>query len=232
MNPLAAVQSNRWLSRLPAPILQELAGLAQVRRLANGEVFVSRGQQPEGLALVVTGALQSSAYSEDGREVGHSLTMPTRLWGVVAIMDGEGSVHDARAKGATELLVIPAQAFQDALERHPALLRAMALMLCYRMRKNYSAVEELGLATLRQRLARQLCTLAAGSGAPPPGAMVQLVVTQEELAVLVAGSRASVNRELSDMERNGMLQRQYGGITVTDLGQLQSLCVTQQFFEY
>lgn len=232
MNTLAAIQSNRWLAELPHPIASELASLARTRRLVDGEVFVRRGQPPEGLVLVVSGALQSSAYSEDGREISHTLTTPTRLWGVVAAMDGEGSAHDARAKGATELLVIPTTAFQDAIERHPPLLRAMALMLCYRMRMNYNAVEEMGLATLRQRLARQLCTLAAATNPSQRDGRTQLLVTQEELATLVAGSRASVNRELSDMERCGMVQRQYGSIVVTDRGRLQELCTNQQFYVY
>jgi CRP/FNR family transcriptional regulator, cyclic AMP receptor protein len=227
---LEALNSSRWLARLGPQVLEELAARGRKRKLADGEMIAARGKQPEGLALVISGAIRSSTFSEDGREIVFSLVRAGNVWGLVAVLDRAGAVHDTRASGPTELFVIPTAVIHEILERHPEVYREITLMLCYRMRKAYSAVDELGLANLRQRLARQLCTLVAQEGQAPADEQ-RVPVTQDELAALVGATRPSVNRELTAMEREGLVKKSYGGITVLAYEQLRGLCATRHIFD-
>ncbi|TFZ02806.1 Crp/Fnr family transcriptional regulator [Ramlibacter henchirensis] len=224
---LEILRRNKWLAQLPADATAELAAGARRRRLADGELIAGRGKQPEGLALVVSGAIRSSNFSAEGREIAFSLVKPGGLWGLVAVLDGAGAVHETRVSGPTELIVFPTRLVRDMLDRDPALYKPVTQMLCYRLRKAYSAVDDLALATLRQRLARQLCTLATEL----PAEKRHISVTQDELANLVGATRPSVNRELAVLEREGLVERQYGGVTVLDYEHLHELCATQRIFE-
>jgi CRP/FNR family cyclic AMP-dependent transcriptional regulator len=224
------LRANRWLARLPLDALRELAAAGRWRSLADGEMLAGRNAQPEGMALVLSGAVRSSNFSLEGRESAYSLVKAGSVWGLVAVLDGGGAVHDTRASGKTELFIIPARTVRDLLEREPALYRLAVQMLCYRLRKAYSAVDELALATLRQRLARQLCTLV-GAAAEHAQDRLRISVTQDELANLVGATRPSVNRELAEMEREGFVKRQYGGLTVLDYGHLHQLCASQRIFD-
>lgn len=222
---------NLWLKDLPPAILAELAALSRSRKFAEGQLIAAKDTQPEGICVVVSGCIRSSTYSESGKEIVFSLVRAGNLWGVVAALDGNGAVHDTRASGDTELLVIPTDALRRLMDREPALYRHFSRMLCYRLRKAYSAVDDLGLASLRQRMARRLCALGMPSDASEPLLGQPLSLTQENLAVLVGATRSSVNRELQAMQREGLVEVGYGSITIRDYAHLQGLCSNKRIFD-
>lgn len=236
---LSVLAGNRWFGELPRAALDEFARAAHFRRYANGELVAARGVAPEGVALVVKGAIRSATLTADGREIVFSLVQAGSLWGLVAAMDGLGAVHDTRAHRRTEVLMIPRAPFLAVLEARPALYKHFAGILCYRLRKAYSAVDEFALVPLRQRLARQLCTLAlAGADSEPggkardkaDGSGANLRFTQAEIAVMLGAARPSVNRELRRMQDEGLIEVAYRGVKVRQYPRLLEICETQGIF--
>lgn len=226
---LSVLQANDWFGGLPLPAQQALARISRHRRYLNGELIAARGVPPEGLAIVLRGAIRSATLSADGHEVVFSLIQPGYVWGLVAAIDGLGAVHDTRAHRRTEVLLIPKGAFIEVLDARPVLYAHFARLLCYRLRKAYSAVDEFALAPLRQRLARQLCTLALASpDARGDGATLRL--TQAEIAEMLSAARPSVNRELQRMQDEGLLALGYRGVTVKQFARLRDICAHQGLF--
>lgn len=222
------LRGNHWIGRLPEHALRELAQHCRRRHMARDEMVVKKGEKPEGLVLVIRGCIQSSTISEDGREIVFAAAKDGNLWGVVALLDGQGAVHDTYASCTSELLIVPAQPVHDLLKREPALYTDFVQMLCYRLRKAYSSVNEYGLASLRQRLARQLCTLALSAEDSTEYERIKL--TQEQLAHLVGATRPRVNRELQTLQADGLIHMQYGSITVLDYKRLHDLCSSEMLF--
>ena len=229
---LRILQANRWLQALPERALRELAAACRSRSCRAGELVAARGRPQGGLLVVISGAVRSSTLSADGREMVYSLVRPGGLWGLVAALDGGGTVHDAHASGDSELLVIPVQAFLRVLDDQPRAYKHFARALCYRLRKAYMMVDELSLASLRQRLARQLCTLAVSDSAEPSAlGQARIVLTQEDLAGMVGATRPAVNRELKALQRAGLLEMHYGSITLMSFERLRELCATPGLYE-
>jgi CRP-like cAMP-binding protein len=228
---LSVLQGNDWFRDLPLEAQEALARISRHRRYLNGELIAARGVPPEGMAVVLRGAIRSATLSADGREVVFSLIQPGQVWGLVAAMDGLGAVHDTRAHRRTEALLIPKGAFLEILDARPALYAHFARLLCYRLRKAYSAVDEFALVPLRQRLARQLCTLALASSAQGTGGDgASLRLTQAEIAEMLSAARPSVNRELKRMQDEGLLTLGYRGVTVKQFARLRDLCAHQGLF--
>lgn len=230
---LDILRANLWLRDLPPNALSEIAAIAYKRKLVEGQILVAKDEPPEGMCVVISGGIRDSTSSEDGREIVFSSVRARGLWGVVAILDQGGAVHDARACGDTEVLIIPTAPLHRLLDTQPLLYRHFSLMLCYRLRKAYSAVDDLGLASLRQRVARQLCTLGTPTDAntnPEPN--IPVMLTQEELAVRVSATRPSVNRELKELQREGILKIGYGTISILDYARLHALCATKRIFDH
>ena len=228
---LAILKGNGWFRDLPVDALNALARIARHRRYANGGVIAARGVPPEGLAIVIRGAIRSATLTADGHEVVFSLIQPGYVWGLVAAIDGLGSVHDTRAHGRTEVLLVPRVAFVDVLDARPELYAHFARLLCYRLRKAYSAVDEFALVPLRQRLARQLCTLAlAAPGNRPDGDGTSLRLTQSEIAVMLSAARPSVNRELKRLQEEGFVELGYRGVTIRQFSKLRDICANQGLF--
>jgi len=227
---LAILEENQWFRELPREALLAFARATRFRRYANGELVAARGVPPEGVVIVIRGAIRSATLTAEGREIVFSLVQPGSIWGLVAAMDGLGAVHDTSAHRRTEVLLLPRAAFLAVLDAQPKLYRHFAAFLCYRLRKAYSAVDEFALVPLRQRLARQLCTLAvAQKGMDEPGG-ANLRLTQAEIAVMLGAARQSVNRELSRLQKEGLIELGYRGVTVRQFARLRGICETQGIF--
>ncbi len=225
---LAILKGNAWFKDLPAGALEEFARISRFRRYLNGELIAARGVPPEGLLVVIRGAIRSATLAADGHEVVFSLIQPGYVWGLVAAIDGLGSVHDTQAHRRTDVLLVPRSAFLEILDASPELYGHFARLLCTRLRKAYTAVDEFALVPLRQRLARQLCTLAATApGGLPEGDGATLRLTQSEIAVMLSAARPSVNRELKRLQEEGLVELGYRGVTIRQFAQLRDICANQ-----
>jgi CRP/FNR family cyclic AMP-dependent transcriptional regulator len=69
------------------------------------------------------------------------------------------------------------------------------------------------------RVARSLATLFHPTLYPGVGSVLR--ITQQELGYLVGLSRQRVNESLSQLERDGVIRVEYGGVRVLDLERLR-----------
>ena len=225
---LGVLRSNSWFRTLPADALLALARGGRSKRLASGELFATRGVPIMGIAIVIRGALRTSTLTAEGREVVFSMLQPGQVWGLVASIDGGGAIHDTRAHGKTEVLLLPRGALLSVLNARPRLYSHFLRLLCSRLRNAYNAVDDFALVPVRQRLARQLCNLAMASeqGRARHG-NVELRFTQSEIALMLGAARPTVNRELRRLQEEGMLQVGYRTVAVKQFTRLSELSDSQ-----
>jgi CRP-like cAMP-binding protein len=99
--------------------------------------------------------------------------------------------------------------FLDLLEQRPPLAVRFIELLCERIRWMSDRMEESLLLPLSARLARRLSALVEDYGA-------ELQVSQEELAVFACATRESVNRQLQEWKRRGLVELGRARIRVAD----------------
>ncbi len=228
---IQAFKASAWFGNFPPEAVEALADAGVIRLLRDRECLFRAGDLSAGIALILRGGIRSGSLSADGHEFAFSLLKPGAIVGLVAALDGLGSVNNATAHGETEVLAIPRQAFLQVFEREPALYRHVVDMLCYRMRKAYYTLDEMALVPLRQRLARQICTLVlAQHGGTSPDGEVSLDLTQNDLATLLGATRPIVNRAIKELEDEGLIAAGYRKLVVRDFPVLYSRCVQQKLF--
>jgi CRP/FNR family transcriptional regulator len=100
------------------------------------------------------------------------------------------------------------------------MLEAMAK----RVRRFAGLVEDLAFRQVTERLARHLEASAAASGATMvQGTIVDLALTQEQLASRLGTVRELVSRALSQLERAGAIKRSRAGVVIRDPGRLAAV---------
>jgi CRP/FNR family transcriptional regulator len=79
-----------------------------------------------------------------------------------------------------------------------------------RLRETDEMASDLAFLDVAGRLAKKLLELAVTHGVARPagGTLIDLPITQEELANMIGVTRESVNRNLSDFRRMGLVQNQ------------------------
>ncbi len=227
---LPLLDAGVWFARLSPGLRGALVAASRVRQLAAGEALFRRGDAPCGLYAVLEGAVRISGMgggSDDGREVLLTLLEPPHWFGEISLFDGAPRTHDAMAEGGARLLHVPQAALAGLLEAHPAHWREFGLLMSHKLRLAFVALEEAASLPLAQRLARRLVMMAEGYGVrrdTGQGAHRRsIAVSQEQLSMMLAVSRQTVNQNLKDLESRGVLRLNRGGLEILDLAALQLL---------
>ncbi|MBV8667375.1 MAG: Crp/Fnr family transcriptional regulator [Burkholderiaceae bacterium] len=197
-----------------------------IRRHASHALLCGREVPATELVLLLEGSLEVSTEGSDGRR---SILwyIPAGQWvNLISLIDGRGSVHDIRTHTEAVALHVPRTAFLQALRADAGFSMAMLKILCQRSRMFYENMAMDALLPLRSRVARMLTLLMGQYGRPKEGGVeIDLKISQDELAAMLAVSRHSLNRELKALQEQGLISIAYSHITVRDVESLHAQIV-------
>jgi CRP-like cAMP-binding protein len=218
---LEALRRVGYFRTVPATELARLARRCRPRALKRGEHAFETGDACHGLLVVAEGAVEMRQVSPRGREqVLHAEGAGATL-GEAPLFDGQGYIASAVAVEPTRLVFVPREAVLDLCRRHPSVALAMLESMARRVRNFAGLVEDLAFRQVTERLARHIEACAALPGRPvSPGTVVDLALTQEQLAARLGTVRELVSRALAQLERAGAIKRTRARIVIRDPGRL------------
>lgn len=231
------IRENIWLAKLSDETIGELAANALVRRLANGELWISRTDRANGLAIILQGGLRSTTYTEEGREYVFSIMKKGDIWGLVSTIDGTFNSNDVYAYGETTILSIRRSTVLRLMDCRPDFTRCLMSILCHRLRMSNVVLEDRALKPIDIRLARLLMSLRGNEPAhmnrDASGSMIESIdVTQETLAKILGCTRPTVNKQLKKLELEGIVKVEYGRIFLVDRPALRHLSGDTEYFYF
>lgn len=220
LNPLdylTAIKTGRWFSALPEALQQGLLADAQLKTLAAQQVLFSRGDAFDGIYCVVKGALRITASTPAGKEALLTVVEPYNWIGEIALFDGLERTHDAIAAQPTVVVNVLRASLETLLADNPGWWRWFGLLLTYKLRIVFVAIEDAALLTASQRVARRLVFMAEGYGEFTDRSRRVLPLPQEQLAAMLSLSRQTINQVLRQFEAQGLLKLNYRELEVLDL---------------
>jgi CRP-like cAMP-binding protein len=217
---LGTLSLNPWFGALPLPERKAMLAAADGVQFRAGEMLYRKGDPTGGFFGVVQGAFKVSTLGEDGREGILSVVEAGNWFGEASLIDGLPRPHDATAVQASTVLVIQPQAFKRLMQR-AAFARAIAVLLCGRVRVLYGLVEDAMLRSTRTRIARRLLTLSRGDATLASDARASVSVSQEALAMMLGITRQTLSKELKVLVRDGVLSLGYGRIEIVSMAELE-----------
>jgi CRP-like cAMP-binding protein len=223
---VAALGASAWFRANPEDLRAALLELGRVERLPAGARLFIRGDPDDGLYGVLEGTIRIGGVSFAGKEALLALIEPGHWFGEIALFDGRSRTHDAYAERDAVLFHVPRAALAALLERAPQHWHAFGLLLTQKLRLMFEWVEETALLPASQRLARRLLLMAGGYGDASAAQRV-LKVPQEDLAMMLALSRQTINQLLKQFEARGALSLRYAQIEIVDAAVLMTLAMPE-----
>ena len=222
---ISMLQANPWFEQLPTDITQKVIEQSVNRTFVDGEKIHGKGDEAEGMFGIMSGVVRMSNVSPEGKEVVLTYLEPGSWFGEISLLDGLPRTHDAYAQGATEILLLPRQRFNQLMEQRPELYRHFNVLLCQRIRLLFTEINDQALLPLSQRLIKHLLRLAEAYGEQTAqGVRISLKLSQDELGLLLATSRQSINKELKKLENANLLMTDNNRLlTLVDVSQLRVL---------
>jgi CRP-like cAMP-binding protein len=197
---MQALAGSRLLAGVHETDVRRLAAVATVRRYRRGQLLFYEGDPGDSLLLVVEGSLKAVSSSPHGDELLLAVIEPGETVGELAIADGGDRSATIAALTDAAVLRIPREALLAAIERSPALCRALLTSLAGTIRRLTGDAADLVFLDIPRRVAKLLLSLPRSDGD-----VVRLALTQTELAERVGSSRQTVNAALQNFQQRGWI---------------------------
>ena len=212
-----------WLRDLPEQVRNAVLGRMRPREYGSGAAVWHLGDAASECDRIESGRVRFSNVSYTGKEVQIVEFHAGDCLGEMSLIDGLPRFNNAYASEPTRLTVLSKQDFDELYARHPEISRQLNVFFCRRLRIAYASAEDASALTLRDRVTRLIARL--GSSAERVSAETILSkLSHESLARMLGASRQSVNRELKELEREGLIRISYGRIAIPDLTRLVRHC--------
>jgi CRP-like cAMP-binding protein len=197
-----------WLSELSAKETEQWRRRSMQREYRAGETIFTPAPHPQSVYLLERGLVRIYRVSSSGGETTFGYVRPGEIFGELAAFSPKPRESFAKAVRASFVWELRCEAIGDALAAHPKIVLAITKQVGLRFKRIESRVEHLVFRSVPSRVARMLLDLGEDFGRQEPhGLVIDLAISQEELATLVGASRQTVNASLREFERAGLVRR-------------------------
>lgn len=197
--------------------LRALAERAVEKRLARGEILFMAGEEARGLYVIVEGAVRAFRESLDGREQVIQVERAGATVAEVPMFDDGVYPSTVAAEEDSIILFIDKRDVRNLCLMHPKIAVAALKLLATRLRRCAELVEALSLHEVDRRLARLLLDEARARGRREgTGIVLELVMTNQQVAARIGTVREVVSRALSRLQQNELIVVSGRVVTILD----------------
>lgn len=196
--------------------LQTLALDLRRHTFAAGVILFHRGAPGNTLYLMESGRVRIFLLSEAGQEITLNFHGPDECFGELALLDGLPRSAGAVTLEPTVVYTLHREDFLRHLRAHPHIAESILAMLSHRLRQLTDYTETLAFFDVYDRVVAKLLDLAARYGVAGDDILIDLPLTQSELATWVVASRERVNKALGLLRDRGLINVDGKQITILD----------------
>lgn len=223
LRDIKQLENNVWFSELP-PIFQTF--ILEKSQLLHAEkdqkIFLS-GDIFNGLYAVLEGSVRLGYIDIQGKEAVAAIVEPIMWFGEISLVDQQPRSHDAIATRKSVILHIHAQEMIQLLNDHPQFWFYIAKLTSQKLRFAFLELISIQTQTIYQRLAQRLLVILGGYGNHLHIENNIIHLSQEQLAQMLVCSRQTINQELQNLEKQGVIKVTFKRIEVLDNERLQNI---------
>jgi CRP/FNR family cyclic AMP-dependent transcriptional regulator len=178
--------------------VHDLITIAKKRTFRSGEAIFHRDDPGQMLYIIKEGKVKICLISPDGQEISLVVFGKGEYFGEFALLDGLPRSADAIALEKVECYTLLRSDFHSVIMKNPKIAIQVMEVLCERLRKTDQQVEDLIVLDVYGRVAKKLLELADTHGLKQEDGsiLINIRLTQQDLAAMVGASRESVNKVL------------------------------------
>jgi CRP-like cAMP-binding protein len=202
---------------------ETLARKFRWKRYGADQQIISHLDESTDVFLVIEGMVRVVVYSPAGKEVTFRDIEAGEFFGELAAIDG--LPRSATVAALTDSLVacVSAEVFWEILRTYPDAAALVMKQLTKSVRALTERVFEFSALAVRNRVHAELLRLAHHHMVDTNAALIRPAPTHTELANRISTHREAVTRELNQLSRDGLVERQAGALAILDVERLASL---------
>ncbi len=220
----AELPKSGFLAQASSELSTLLDSVATEVDLEEGEVLFEQGDEGDALYAIISGSLEFSILSREGRKLSLDVMRPGALFGEIALFDPGTRTATVTALEPSRVRGVKNGDVLSAIRSKPELAIDMIQLAGERMRWMSSQLNEQVFLSMPARLARKILYLTLDGSEN----LATLPLSQSELAEFVGATREAVSKTLSIWKRAGVIESTRGGLKVLDREALQVMADLHQ----
>jgi CRP/FNR family transcriptional regulator len=216
------LRSCHLFAGLPAADLTKIAAITTVRPLAGDEYLFREGEAARGFYIVQQGTINVHRVNAVGKEQVIHIFRPGESFAEAALAMEHGYPADARAIGASQVLIVQKNGILALIQKQPELALRMLASMSGHLRALVGQIEDLTLKDVETRLANWLlkrCPVPL----PPTPVKIKLGTTKRTLAAELGTISETLSRTLAKFRDQSLLQVEGQAITLLAPSRLAEL---------
>ena len=206
-----------FLAALDLSDLEQLAdGVSRLKYL-RGDAIMHKEDDGQSLFIVEKGSVRVYLPSLQGADLTLALLGPGDFVGDLSLLDGQPRSASADAMEDTSVLSLERSDFIELVRSSPDAAMAVMTVVAKRLRNTDEMAADLAFLDVGGRLAKKLLEMASSHGVDRhDGTLLDVSITQEQLANMIGVTRESVNRNLGRFRQDGLISSRGRRIVLRD----------------
>ena len=221
MSAVTLLQKAPFFAPLNAPEREALAQRLVKRTFAKGMIIFHKGSPGRSLYIIESGKVRIFLLSSAGQEVSVNVYGPGEVFGELSVLDGLPRSAGAMVLETTVAYTLYRDDLLQCIQAYPSLANSIIRSLSSRLRYTTRCIEDLAFLDVSGRVAAKLLELSDRYGQQGNVVEIDLRLTQTDLATWVGARRESVNKVLSNLREQGLIDVDGQKITILDLPALE-----------
>ena len=203
-----------------SPLFSKLdldADYIKVKSCKKGQIISDRQKDQDILGMVIDGEVDVYSVALDGKEIMLSTLKSGCCFGIINLFADEDMPTVLKCRSNTKLLTIPKNKLLELMKEDRELIYRYAWLCNEKMQFLLRRIEFLTMQSGKNKLIQYLLTKSDCEDYIPTEG------SREQLASLLGISRASLFRELSDLQEKKLIAQETGGIRILQKEALESI---------
>jgi len=190
----------------------------------KNEFIIRPGESPAHIFFIESGLVKAFNISKYGEENLLIIRKPHELFPLIWAITGQGRQIIYQAISTTTVWRIERSLFNEYLQKNPTALYPFVDLLIEQYQIHSERILNLEYRTVRERLVSFLLTMNLRFGKKiPSGDMIDVPLKQQDIASSINASRETTSRELSILEKKGLIINNHSSVILTDTNKLKDL---------
>ncbi|WP_189338454.1 Crp/Fnr family transcriptional regulator [Sphingobium sp. SCG-1] len=219
------MSDENWIAALPSALQSIIETRSIDRSYAVGETIGKAGSPPPGVMQVRSGYVRLHGLQEDGRQTLIAIYSQGNCFAETAVLGRRCLNHTTTALSPTEIRILPAKDFWELCSAYPEIPEALCRKLAAALGRQIANRELKASKRLGQCIGVILQNASNAFGRSyVDGVEITCPISQQDLADHLDVTRQSVQREVSQLKRSGMIARSGRRWMIRDGERLRDFC--------
>ncbi|WP_407272396.1 Crp/Fnr family transcriptional regulator [Radiobacillus sp. PE A8.2] len=200
-----------------------LTGTELTIQINKNQFLFQQGEDVNEVYIIQSGTIQIGKSSPDGRELTLRICKKGDIIGELAVYsDNVKYLLNAKAMEDSQVVIIKKHYLEEKLLHNPQLAMEFMKAMSDNFRREQTKIRDLVMNGKKGALYSTLIRLSNSYGIElTNGILIDIMLTNQEIANFCGTSRESVNRMLSDLKREKIIDTQHNKIIIYNLQHLK-----------